>query len=164
MTGIEHEVVSTIPGISGVAGWIIGSLVSVIGVLSGVIVKQYVDAKAVNNHRLAERDTLMTVLNGVKTSQSESAAASRERNQMTAELARIISASTTQTETVHALMKMQFEFLKEDYSRLADIVTSIAEGVRNLAALNTDMKVSVIALAPMLQALQNALDQIRSRR
>lgn len=160
MTGLEHEALAA-AGIPAYAIYTIATLMTVIGVLCGVIAKQYSDAKAVNSHRLAERDTLIAALAGVKESQLEAAAASRERNSLTAELAEIMAKANMQNDTLHALFKMQFDFLKEDYSRLATVVSSIAEGVRNVTALNTDMKVSVIALAPMLQSLQNTLEQLR---
>ena len=149
-----------VPGAGEFAGWVIGTLITVVVTLSGVIVKMYVDAKKVNQHRLTERDTLIEALNSAKASQIESASASRERNILTQGMSTVINDLVVQNRAFSDVTKLQFEFLKEDYGRMAVIVTSMAEGLRNLSTMSQDMKASVIALAPMVQDLNRTLDDL----
>jgi uncharacterized phage infection (PIP) family protein YhgE len=122
----------------------------------------YADAKAVNKHRLTERDTLIAALNSATAAQQESAEASKERNKLTQDLARIINELTQQNETGAAVSKLQFDHLKDDFARMDIVINAMAESIRNLASMNTDLKTFVLALSPLMQSLQNILDNIRS--
>lgn len=164
LLGIETEIVSSQLKNGGIYGAIISVLLSTIVGLIAYIRSLHRTAAKIYGYRLAERDAMKDALNESKAAILTQVEASNERNKLTEELVRIISTSNAQADTLNALLKMQFEFLKDDHARLNQVVGAMADSVRNLAASSQTIQSGVQSLPPMLQALQSHVDSLLPRR
>lgn len=162
--GIESELVASQLRNAGIYGAIISVLLATVSGLVLYIRSLHKTAAKIYGYRLAERDTLKDALNESKNAILAQVEASNERNKLTEELVRVISTSNAQADTLNALLKMQFEFLKDDHARLSVVVGALSDSVRNLANSSQTIQTGVQALPPMLQALQSHVDNLLPRR
>lgn len=149
-------------------GGIYGAIISVLmAVIMGLIAYIRTLHKAANktySYRLAERDTLKDALNESKNAMLLQVEATNDRNQLMAEMNRVISASNSQSDTLNALLKLQFEYLKEDHARLNQIVGAMADSVRNLSTSSQTIQTGVQAMPILIKSLEEHIDKILPRR
>lgn len=119
----------------GLAGTIISVLMTVVGILSGVIAKQYQDAQKVYKYRLAERDTLNKALSDNTAILAELSKVMQQRNDTTADLSENISRQAIMFEALRDAGKSNFAVYKDDQHRIEDVVGAIAEAMRNVTRL-----------------------------
>lgn len=147
-------VTSVIPGIEG---WIIGTLMLVVGSLSGVIVWMQKRADKIYGYRLAERDTANAALNAAASAQQAQASASRERNQLQEELTETINALAAsislfiERQTIH-----QTHFVA-DQSKMTTVIEAIADAMRNSALQTTGLKDKIDTLLSQVPGMTKEL-------
>lgn len=155
--GVGTELVGGEIRNAGIYGAIISVLLSVILGLIAYVRTLHKNAIAVNVSRLAERDTMRDALNKSSAAILSQVEVSAERNRMTEELIRVINTSNAQANTLNALLKMQFEFIKDDHARLGQVVTMMSDNVKN----NSN---NLQAVHGSLQSIQTRVDGLYSRR
>jgi len=162
--GVEGEFVGSQIKNAGIYGAIISVLLSTILGLITYIRSLHKTAAKIYGYRLAERDTMKDALNESKAAILAQVEASNERNRLTEDLIRVIQTSNAQAETLNALLKLQFEFLKDDHARLNQVVGAMAESVRNLSTSSQTIQQGVQSLPPLLAALQSHIENLLPRR
>jgi hypothetical protein len=162
--GVESELVGSQLKNAGLYGAIISVLLATILFLVAYIRSLHKTAAKVYAYRLAERDTLKDALSESKAAILAQVEASNERNKLTEELVRVISTANAQADTLNALLKLQFEFLKDDHSRLNLVVSAMSDSVRNLSTSSQTIQTGVQALPPMLSALEKHIENLLPRR
>jgi hypothetical protein len=144
------EIASVAPGIHGT---IIAVLMSVVGILSGVIVWMQRRADKIYGFRLAERDTANEALNAAAAAQQAQAAASRERNELQEELAETIQALTASITLFIERSTIQHTHMTADQEKQAKVIESISEAMRNVALQSTGMKDRLDSISTNIPAL-----------
>lgn len=162
--GVENELVTSQLKNAGIYGAIISVLLATILFLVAYIRSLHKTAAKIYAYRLAERDTLNAALSESKAAILAQVEASNERNKLTEELVRVISTSNAQADTLNVLLKLQFEFIKDEHTRLSQIVGAMAESVRNLSTSSQTIQTGVQALPPMLTALERHVENLLPRR
>lgn len=169
--GLDSELVSSQLKNAGIYGAIISVLLVTIMGLIAYIRSQNKTAAKIYGYRLQERDAYNTALSDSRAAILAQVEASNERNKLTEELIRVISTSNAQADTLNALLKLQFEFLKDDHGRLNQtvgamnqVISSMADSVRNLATSSQTIQTGVQSLPPMLESLRLHVQSILPRR
>lgn len=144
----------------GVPGAIIIVLMMVIGILSGVIVYMYKQANKVYGYRLAERDVLNSALTSSTAQLKEALEEQKDQNELIEELAGLISKQGTAFETLTERVRLQYEGLKEDNTRMNLVVSSIADAMRQAVALQTEIRNTVQTMSNTIQNLVTGLPQM----
>lgn len=124
----------------GLAGAIIIVLMSVIGLMGTAIALMWRHSNKVYGYRLAERDTLNTALNESKTAVASMLAATKERNEITDEMADVIAKQSASFDMLTERIRSHYERLVDDNSRLNMVVTSISEAMRQTVGISTDTR------------------------
>lgn len=165
--GVDSEFVgASIKAAGPIYGAIISVLLGTIVLLITYIRSLHKTAARIYGYRLQERDTLKDALNESKNAILAQVEATNDRNKLIDELSKVIAASNAHADTLNALLKLQFEFLKDDHGRLNTVVAAMSDSVRNLATSSQTIQTGVQALPPMLEALRRHVESIlpRSRR
>lgn len=147
----------------GVAGAIIIVLMGVITIMGGVIAIQWKHSNKVYGYRLAERDTLNAALNDSKNALSAMLSATKERNEITDELAEVIAKQAASFEQLSDRIRLHYERLVDDNSRLNMVVSAISESVRNMVALSTDTRNLITNVDKALGEVKAVINRPRQR-
>lgn len=124
----------------GLAGAIIITLMSVVSVMGMIIGYMYRQANKVYGFRLSERDTLNSALTASTTALKEAVEEQKEQKELIEELAGLISKQGTAFEMLTDRVRLQYEGLKEDNTRLNMVVSAIADAMRQSVALQTEVR------------------------
>lgn len=124
----------------GLAGAIIIVLMSVISVMGIVIAYMYRQANKVYSYRLAERDTLNAALTASTNTLKESVEETKEQRELIEELAGLIAKQGTAFEHLTERLRMQYDALKEDNTRLGMVISAVSDALRQAVALQTEMR------------------------
>jgi hypothetical protein len=162
--GVETELVATQLKNAGIYGAIISVLLATIGGLILYIRSQHKMAAKIYGYRLTERDTLKDALNESKNAILAQVVASNERNELTERLVQLIHTSNAQADTLNALLKMQFEFIKDDHARMNQVLGSMADSVRNLNTSSNTIETGVRTMPVLIQDLQRHIENLLPRR
>lgn len=146
----------------GLAGAIIITLMGVITLLVGAIVLMWRHSNKVYSYRLAERDTLNNALNESKNSIATMMAVSKERNEITDELADVIAKQAAIFEQLSDRIRMHYERLVDDNSRLSLVVTAISEAMRQVVAISTDNRNLSTGLVEMVGKVEKSLSDVKA--
>lgn len=146
----------------GVPGAIIIVLMGVITLLAGVIVVQWRQANKVYGFRLAERDVLNSALNDSKTALGAMLDATKERNEITDDLAEVITRQAAAFDQVSDRIRMHYEGLRDDNARLHMVVNAIAESMRVLTGIATDGGRAASALTPQIADVIKKIDELKT--
>lgn len=163
----------------GVSGAIISVLMGVIVLLGGVIGIMYRQANKVYGYRLAERDTLMGALNDSKTAMREMIEATKDRNEVTGQLADLIAKQTSAFATLELTVNNHYANLAQQQQRLELVVSSTSDALRVLNGIMRDVRSQVTSVgndlklalstsfsgfsAEMRGLVQSAVDNFRRR-
>jgi len=145
----------------GIAGAIIIVLMGVITLLGGIIAIQWKHANKVYGYRLAERDTLNAALNESKTAVAAMAVASKERNDITDEMAEVIAKQAHSFDALSDRIRMHYERLIDDNTRLNFVVSSLSESARIIVGQSTDIKTKIESNEKAIAAVNDVLDELR---
>jgi Cu/Ag efflux pump CusA len=116
----------------GLPGAIIIVLMFVISMLTTAIIFMQKHANKVYGYRLRERDVLNKALSDSTVVLQQMVRASEERNEVTEGLADVTRKQAVAFDQVNERIKVHYEVMKDDLSRLAQVATAIAEAVRNI--------------------------------
>lgn len=122
----------------GVAGAIIFVLMSVIGVLAGVIRVMYNHSNKVYGYRLAERDTLKDALANASNVLANVLKATEDRNDLTQELGDLIAKQSAAFELLKVTVLAEYTSIRENHTAITQAVTSQAQSLRELTSMVTD--------------------------
>lgn len=139
--------------VGGLPGAIIGTLTGVVVILATVIVWMQRRADKVYGYRLQERDTLKDSLHEAAEAINAQATATRERNVIMDELAQTIRESAVATQLLVERLTVQHSHLMQDQDRTGQVITSIAEAMRNAALTTSGVKQSVDLLTAGLPGI-----------
>lgn len=142
-----------------VAAYIIGTLMSVIAAETACIIWMQKRADKIYGYRLAERDTAHAALNAAATAQQAQASATRERNELQEELTETIQALTNSISIFIEKQTIHHTHLVGDQARVAQVIESIAEAMRNVALNSTGLKDKVDTLLSQFPGMTNEIKQ-----
>lgn len=154
--GIESELVGSQIKDAGLYGAIISVLLATIMGLLAYIRSLHRTAAKIYAYRLTERDSLRDALHESRAAILSQAESSNERNRLMEELTRTIQTSNAQMDTLNALLKLQFEFLKDDYGRLNQVIGAMADGIRTLSSTSQSIQSGI-------QTIQDRTERLISR-
>ncbi len=118
----------------GLAGWVITGLVTIIGVLCGVIRKQHQESVVVNEARLKEREVLTSALAAAVTAIGGITRSNDDRNEITDELSDAISAQASGFELLKQAVTYMHDANSEKLGAIIKVIESLADSLRNIAA------------------------------
>jgi len=147
----------------GVAGAIIIVLMGVITVLSAVIALLWKHSNKVYGYRLAERDVLNAALNDSKTALYAMLAETKERNEITEELADVVSKQASAFDALSERIRMHYERLIDDNSRMNLVVNAISEAMRAMIGVSTDTRNTIVNVDRSLGELKAKINRQRRK-
>lgn len=124
----------------GLEGAIIFVLLT--GLIAALLYIRSMQAKADRSmgYRLAERDTLNKALTDAASVLADMLEATRDRNDLTAEQAELIAKQVHAFELLKATIVGQYDSIKEHNHNIAQVISAMAEAVRQLSAIVNDNK------------------------
>lgn len=137
----------------GASGAAITVLMTTVSALAAVVVYQNKRAEKINGHRLTERDTLNKALTEASAALLRISDVTKERNNLTNELAEAIQAQSIAFERLRDKIEFQYVSLKEETQRQSMIVSAVAESSRTTAAQLMDVRNVINSLTVQVQAL-----------
>lgn len=124
----------------GFTGAVIAVLLSTVGVLSGAIVVMWRKANDVTSSRLKERETFVSTITDTNHTLRGMLTAMQERNDVTEDLAKAMTAQSSQSHLWSEKIKMQYEVMREDHARMATVVGSLSDAVRTISQTTAETK------------------------
>lgn len=127
----------------GIYGYVISTLVTACGALAAGNVIQWRQAIKVTKERISERDLLRDALNSAVQAINGFTRVSEQRNEVTEELASTISGWSASNEVIKERMSNQHDANTEKLRDIKFVVESLAEAVRTLTGMITDIRNSM---------------------
>lgn len=146
----------------GLAGAIIIVLMGVITLMGSAIALMWRHSNKVYGYRLAERDTLNNALNESKNAIASMLSATKERNEITDELADVIAKQAAIFEQLSDRIRLHYERLVDDNSRLNMVVTSISEAMRQVVGITSDARNTSNSLTEMVGRVEKSLSDVKA--
>ena len=137
---LDSPIVTDVLKAMGVPGAIIFVLMMVIGLLATIIAVMYRRANKIYGYRLAERDTLVTVVTNATNATKDHTKAMEDRSNVLRELGDVVKDQSAGFEALQDRVKLQYEFLSEELKRHAQVIAAIAEADRVLSGIATDAR------------------------
>lgn len=151
----------------GTEGAIITTLMTVIGGLCTVIVSMYVRANKIYGYRLKERDALNTALNSSTEAIREYTRSMENRSAAISSLADAVKTQASTFDSLKDRIAMQYEFLTREFGRHSQVIESMADANRTMAAMIVENKRHIdliMTTAEEVRGKLSSLENFRSRK